>query len=290
MAFIELTNLTKTFGKISALDDVNLQIEGGEIFGFLGPNGAGKSTAIRCMMGFLYPDRGSIEIDGSKVERSTTKYLEKVGYVSSDLELNEKWTGNEHINFLMKARNLQNYPSDLIDRLGLKVDENTKNLSSGNKQKLAFILALMHKPSLLLLDEPTKGLDPLLQEEIYKILIEFKNSGGCVFFSSHNLAEVERVCDRVGIIRKGKIVANETMDTLQHKHIHIINVVFVEGIEIPNLSSFGIIDQKSSTEVAVRVEGDINPILKILSQYKLSDIKIDHASLEDTFLHFYEEN
>lgn len=290
MSIIEVSNLTKTFGDKKALDNVDLIVKKGEIFGFLGPNGAGKSTTIRCMMGLIFPDSGEIIVDGMPVNKSNSLYRNIVGYVPSDLQLNDNWTGKEHIIFIQKARGISDFPIQLVERLGVDIQPKAKHLSTGNRQKLAFLLALFAKPELLILDEPTKGLDPLFQELIYEILGEFRNDGGCVFFSSHNLAEVERLCDRIGIIREGAIVANETMDSLRHMHMHIVEATFSGTEELPDLSKYGEVIDQFERNVKLRVEGAIGPVLKEFSRYDLIDISINHASLEDVFLHFYEEN
>lgn len=289
MSLIELHEVTKTFGSKIALDNVSFSINKGEIFGFLGPNGAGKSTTIRCMMGLIFPDSGQIQINGTAVNKSSSSYREKIGYVPSDLELNNLWSGKDHISYIQNARGISEFPTALVERLGLDLNEKSKQLSTGNRQKLAFVLALFTKPDILILDEPTKGLDPLFQELVYQILAEFKEDGGCVFFSSHNLTEVERLCDRIGIIRAGKIVANETMDSLRHMHIHEVQAVFAEVETVPDLSGFGEIMRSSNNSVTLRVEGTLNPILETLSRHALVDLSIDHASLEETFLHFYED-
>lgn len=288
MSVIEITGLSKSFGSKKALDKVNLSINEGEIFGFLGPNGAGKSTTIRCMMGSIFPDQGSISVDGMPVDRKNALYRKNVGYVPSDLQLNDNWTGIQHITYLQEARGLKEDISTLVDRLGIDIEDKAKQLSTGNRQKLGFLLALLHKPKVLLLDEPTKGLDPLLQETMYEILHEFRDNGGCVFFSSHNLTEVERLCDRIGIIRAGKIVANETMESLKNMHIHIVNLVISGDAVVPDFSSFGEVLGKDQRSVSIRIEGDLNPFLKAVALHDVADISIDHASLEDVFLHYYE--
>lgn len=289
MSVIEIKGLSKNFGSKKALDNVNLSIEEGEIFGFLGPNGAGKSTTLRCMMGAIFPDEGSIEIDSMKVGRRQSDFRKRVGYVPSDLQLNDNWTGTEHISFIQNARKINNDPTELISRLDIDVQDKAKHLSTGNRQKLAFLLALIHKPKVLLLDEPTKGLDPILQETMYEILQEFRTDGGCVFFSSHNLNEVERLCDRVGIIRSGKIVANETMDSLRHLHVHEVEAVVSDVRALDDIAKYGELILRTKNSISLRVEGDINPLLKALARHDLEDISINHASLEDIFLHFYEE-
>lgn len=289
MSIIEISGVTKTFGKKTALNDVSLSINSGEIFGFLGPNGAGKSTTIRCIMGSIFPDSGTIEINKLPVDRSHAQYREYVGYVPSDLQLNEKWSGDDHISFFRSLRKNKRDIANDISRLSLDTTEHVKHLSTGNKQKLAFLLALMAQPKVLILDEPTKGLDPILQETMYEMLLEFKENGGCVFFSSHNLSEVERISDRIGIIRAGKIVANETMETLREKHVHIAKVVVADNENLPDVSSFGEVSSQTSNSLTIRIEGDLNAFMHAISQVHVLDLTIEHANLEDVFMRFYEE-
>ncbi len=201
MEVIRVENLRKYFGKVRAVDGISFAVKKGEIFGFLGPNGAGKTTTIRLMMGFLRPDAGKIRIPRK----------ESIGYLPGDVRLYANWTGQEHIGFVEGLRGRCPYVKQLREKFVFDERQKVKNLSLGNRQKLGLILALMHEPEVLILDEPTLGLDPLLQNTIHEILEEQAAKGGAVFMSSHNLYEVERVCNRVGIIREGKIVAAETI-------------------------------------------------------------------------------
>ena len=290
MSIIELHEVTKTFGKKTALDSVSLSINAGEIFGFLGPNGAGKSTAIRSIMGFIYPDSGEIRVKNLIVDRDNSSYRKFIGYVPSDLQLNLNWTGDEHISFVKDALGLKDSMLKEIDKLSLETDEKVKNLSTGNKQKLSFLLALMARPEILILDEPTKGLDPILQEVFYEMLFEFRNEGGCVFFSSHNLTEVERLCDRIAIIRSGKIVANETMDSLHQKNVHVVKILLNGKDKIENPSTLGEVISISERTLQLRIEGEIQPFIEKVASLKFADLTIEHANLEDVFMHFYEES
>ncbi|MFN8015986.1 MAG: ABC transporter ATP-binding protein [Acidimicrobiia bacterium] len=288
MSKIILENVTKTFKEKIALDKVSLSIPPGEIFGFLGPNGAGKSTTIRCIMGFIYPDTGNIFVNKEKVDKNNSNYRQIIGYVPSDLHLNDDWTASQHLEFISSSRNVNLNVGSLIERLNLELDTKSKHLSTGNRQKLGFLLALCVEPEVLILDEPTKGLDPILQEAMYEILLEFKNNGGSVFFSSHNLNEVERICDRVGIIRKGQIVANETINDLRGKKIHIVKASFIDE-EVPDFSKFSSKIIVNDKQVEVHIEGDLNSIVREISKHNIADLTIEHASLEDVFLHFYED-
>lgn len=209
---IKVNNLKKYFGKVRAVDGVSFEVKAGEIMGFLGPNGAGKTTTISCMMDFLRPDAGSITILDQDAQQNSTQLKREIGFLPSDVDLYENWTGQEHIKFIEAARGLSSFDEELIDRLSFDPSKKASKLSSGNRQKLGLILALMHKPKVLIMDEPTNGLDPILQQTIYKTLESFADSGAAIFMSSHNLHEVERLCDRVAIIKRGKLMAVEEVN------------------------------------------------------------------------------
>ncbi|MBM2820888.1 MAG: transporter-like protein, antibiotic transport system ATP-binding protein [Candidatus Berkelbacteria bacterium] len=288
MPAIEVQNLKKYFGKIHALDDVSFSVDEGEVFGFLGPNGAGKTTTIRCLMNFIKPTSGDIKIFGLDAQKKSTIVKNHLGYLSGDVRLYDNWTGRDHILFLEKLRKKRSIARDLIVKLNFDPHIKFKNLSSGNKQKLGLILALMFEPKLMIMDEPTLGLDPLLQNAIYKILDELKKKGSTIFISSHNLIEVERICDRVGIIKDGKIVAIESIESLIEKRIHTARVRFngqfskdafnIDGMEVQQELSDGLI---------LGIHGNINLLIKKLSEYDIKELEISHASLEEIFLEYY---
>ena len=285
---IELENVSKTFGAKKAVNDVSLSLTDGEIYGFLGPNGAGKTTTIRMIMDFIRPSSGSVKLFDKDIGPNSVKNLHKIGFLSADSVLYSNWNAQQHISYVENIRGKKSSAATLSQKFGLDVHTKYHRLSSGNKQKLALILALMHSPKLLILDEPTRGLDPLLQQEIYEILIDFKKSGGSVFMSSHNLSEVQKVCDHVGIIRDGRMVASETMNTLREMHLHQITVQFekpvdVEKFRLPNVE----IKKATKHEITANVQGDLNPFMSNVMQYKISDIEIGHVSLEDMFMRYY---
>lgn len=223
MNIIEVQGIKKYFGKIRALDGVSFQVQRGEIFGFLGPNGAGKTTLIRCLLDFLRPTSGEIKI----LERNL------IGYLSGDVRLYDGWTGKDHIRFLESLRGQKSIAEKLITELNFNPQIKFKALSSGNKQKLGLILALMFKPELIIMDEPTLGLDPLLQNTIYELLIEAQKNGSTIFMSSHNLTEVEKLCHRVGIIKDGKLLTIESIGELKEKRMPLeeIFLQFYENSE-----------------------------------------------------------
>jgi len=290
MKVIEVKNLSKYFGQIKAIDNISFGVEKGEIFGFLGPNGAGKTTTIRSLLDFIKPNAGKIKILGLDIKKDSVKIKDKIGYLSGDVKLYDWWTGKDHIQFLETIRGKSQIVKNLIKRFDFNPDIKARNLSSGNRQKLGLILTLMGKPELLILDEPTLGLDPLLQNIIYKTLKDFQAKGVTIFMSSHNLPEVERICNRVGIIKQGKLVAVENIRNLKAKRIFRIYLHFAQDFKEIDFSQNGVkIVEKLPEGLVLDVQGDINPLIKKLSQYQLKDLEIYHASLEDIFLEFYEK-
>lgn len=285
---IKISGLSKSFGQHMAIEDVSFSVKKGEIFGFLGPNGAGKTTTIRCMMNFLAPDAGEISVLGKDAQRDSVAVKNKIGYVASDYHLVDRWTAREHIDYITKLRGAQGNYEELLRQFSLDLDRKVKVLSTGNRQKLNIILGLIGEPRVLVLDEPTQGLDPLFQNEVYRVLDDFRAGGGTVFVSSHNLAEVQRICERVAIIRKGKLVAVESLESLREKTRHVVRVRTVKPIPKSALTSEQITIQSSiKNEVTFLVQGDLNPIVKMLSQYRVTDLEVSHASLEEIFLEMY---
>lgn len=304
MNAIEVKNLKKYFHSgvkrslVKAVDDVSFEVKKGEIFGFLGPNGAGKTTTIRCLMDFIRPTSGKISILGLDSKKDSVKVKAKVGYLSGDIRLYDKWTGADHIKFVERLRGrpaadqpkAEKFVNVLMKKLDFNPKLKFKNLSSGNRQKLGLILSLMNEPEILIMDEPTLGLDPLLQNRIYGILEEMRSKGTTIFMSSHNLPEVEKVCDRVGIIKEGKLVGIESIEGLGEKRLRRIEVRFVDKYSKEEFETDGV---ENIEEIAdgflLTVKGDINPILQKIAKHKLHDIEISHATLEDVFLEFYEK-
>lgn len=285
---IEVKNLKKYFRKTKAVDDISFEVKKGEIFGFLGPNGAGKTTTIRCMMDFIRPTEGSISIFGKDSHKDSVALKQKIGYLSSETRLYDKWTGWEHIKFVEKIKGESKILNTLIKKFNFNPKVKFKHLSSGNRQKLGLILTLMAKPEVLIMDEPTLGLDPLLQNTVYEILEETKNKGTTIFMSSHNLPEVERVCDRAGIIKEGKLVGIETIEELGEKRLRRIEVRFKDKYSQSEFRVNGVENiEEISDGLILTVRGDINPILQKIAKHRLHDLEISHATLEDVFLEFY---
>lgn len=284
---IKVKNLKKHFGRTKAVDGISFEVEGGEIFGFLGPNGAGKTTTIRAMMDFIRPTSGEIEILGKDAQEESVYLKDKIGYLSDSARFYDHWTVGEHLAFQQALRGKSKILGDLLKRFGLNSRLRFSSLSSGNKRKLSIILALMNEPEVLILDEPTVSLDPLLQNSFHSYLENFAANGGTVFMSSHNLSEVEKICDRVGIIREGKMVAVEKISDI--KLVKMYDVSF--HADQVDAKTF----EDNNTEVTshtdglttLKVKGDINPIIEKLAKIKVKDVEIVHVSLEDIFMEFY---
>jgi ABC-2 type transport system ATP-binding protein len=290
MLAIKISKVSKRYGRTTALSDVSLEVEAGEIYGFLGPNGAGKTTTIRCLMDFIRPNTGSISIFGLDAQRDSVEVKRQVGFLPADNQLYSKWNARQHISLVTGVRGGPDTSADLMARLGLDPQVPVHHLSSGNQQKLGLILALMTNPKLLVLDEPTKGLDPLLQHEIYSILKEYVAAGGTVFLSSHNLAEVEHICSNVGVIKQGKIVASKSMHDIVAMNVHIVTAAFPATAAAPDLSLPGV-EIISATEgrLILKNRGDINPLMAKLGSLQLTDIEIRHAPLEEIFMEYYQD-
>ena len=288
MDVIEVQNLVKYFGKTKAVDGISFQVEKGEIFGFLGPNGAGKTTTIRCMMDFIRPMDGRIIILGKDAQKNSVELKSKIGYLSDTIHLYGEWTGEMHIEFMAQSKRQKDITEALIKRLDFNPTKKTKKLSSGNRQKLGLIMALMHEPEVLIFDEPTASLDPLLQNTVYELFEEARTKGTTIFMSSHNLNEVERICTRIGIIKEGKIVAIESVEKLKQKKIYSVQIFSQKPLEKERLVGDGVeITKELSRGVILTVRGDINPLIEKLNGLSIEDIEIKHASLEEIFLEYY---
>ena len=285
---VTIDHLVKHFGSTKAVDDISLTVTTGEVFGFLGPNGAGKTTTIRLMLDFLRPDAGAVKLFGWSAIQDGVVARARIGYMPAVTSLNERWTGQDHIDYARALRKLPDMADELVTRLTFDPAKKAKQLSTGNRQKLALILAFMFKPELIILDEQTNGLDPLLQQTVYELINEAHGRGVTIFMSSHNLAEVERTCTRVGILRDGKLIAQETMSSLQDKHLYTIQLWFDHDIDpqtiiTPNAQ----ITETLPRMVTLKYSGDIQPVLDLVARVKPHDVAINHATLEEHFMTFY---
>ena len=284
---IEVKKLNKNFGSFTALDQTTFSVPEGGIFGFLGPNGAGKTTAIRCLMNFMHADSGTATILGLDSARDSVDLKRKIGYLPAAEQYYENWTGQQHIEFVARLKGVK-AESPLIEQLDFKTHQKVKQLSTGNRQKLGLVMAFLGDPALLILDEPTRGLDPILQNQVYKLLSDHRARGGTVFMSSHNLPEVSKICDSVAVIRAGAIVAEESLDSLRNKSIHHVDVTFDKRIDTKQFQTKGVtIASSENNSLSLRVKGDLNHTLQLVAKQPIKDLEVTHASLEEIFLEIY---
>jgi beta-exotoxin I transport system ATP-binding protein len=290
---IQTESLRKRFGRVPALDGLSLDVRAGEVLGFLGPNGAGKTTTMRLLMGYLRPTAGSARVHGLDCWRDSVAVHARTGYLPGEVRLWPKMSIRAMAAHLARLRGLDHDSgtADLAKRLDVELDRPAGELSKGNRQKAGVLLALLGHPDLLLLDEPTSGLDPLVQAEFHAILRERAGSGTAVLLSSHVLSEVERVADRVAIIRSGRLLMLETMAGLREKAQHSIEVRF--GAPPPPRAFAavpGITDVRlDGTLLRCTMQGVVDPLIKTLSRYHVLDLNSREADLEDTFLALYGE-
>jgi len=285
---ISITDLTKTFGSKVGLHNLSLEVPKGTIFGFLGPNGAGKTTLIRCLMDFIRPEEGEITILGKKATTDSNALKAQIGYLSSDVQLHPNWDGKTHIDYMAGIKG-RGEADTLIKQFGLDTSKKVSHLSSGNKQKLAIILAMLGRPEILIMDEPTRGLDPLLQNQLYELLRQFTKGGGTVFLSSHNLAEVQHICDHVAVIKDGSIVSAEGMNEVLQMGVHVVQASSKKPFKRPDFVIKGVeIVSLDKHSISLKTRGDVNSIVTALHKYQLTSLEVTHASLEDVFMEYYQ--
>lgn len=292
MAIIKANHLTKYYGPTLGIEDVSFTVEQGEIFGFLGPNGAGKTTTIRLLIDLLRPNRGSIELFGIPLQRNHVELRERIGYLPGAFSPYSEMTAARFLRYMAKfrSRSPELRPS-LLDKLTLtdyNLSQKIKHLSHGTRQKIGIVLALEHNPDLAILDEPTSGLDPLVQEAFYEMLWQFQNNGKTIFLSSHILPEVEKICQRVAIIRQGKIVALEEIQKLKDKRPRRLIIIFKNQIEDkpPTIPETRLMEW-SGNRCVYLVEGSIPKLLRALARLPIEDLTFPEPDLEDIFLAYY---
>jgi ABC-2 type transport system ATP-binding protein len=290
---IDTAKLTKYYGKQLGIEDVDLEVKRGEVFGYLGPNGAGKTTTIRTLLDFIRPTRGSATVFGLDIRQSSVDIHRRVGYLNGELALYNNMTGEDLLKYLGNLRGGLDwkYVRELAARFQCDLPRRIQGLSLGNKQKLGLLQAFMHKPELLILDEPTNGLDPLMQHEFYDLLTETKKEGRTIFLSSHILPEVEKVCDRVGIIRQGKLVTVETIETLKSHSVRQLEIHFARAIPKEKFSNVsGIRDILVQDKLLTcNVVGSLDALVKAAAQFEVINIISHEPSLEDIFMTYYNE-
>jgi ABC-2 type transport system ATP-binding protein len=288
--------LEKSYGSVRALRGVDLEVLPGEIFGFLGPNGAGKTTTIRCLLDLIRPDQGTLRVLGLDPQKDPVGVRQRTGYLPGELHFDENLTVESALRLLNSLRGGKanwTYVRQLADRLGLGFKTQVKNLSKGNKQKVGLVQALMHRPELLILDEPTFGLDPLVQKEVLRMVAEARGEGATVFFSSHILSEVHEIADRVGIIRQGVVVEVEETAGLIRRAIRRVRIRFKEAVEagpLTGLPGVTLLDHSDGAGLLLQVEGEMDALIKALAAYPVLDFETERPSLEEIFLAYYKES
>ena len=292
---IRTEKLTKTYGrKARGIEDVDLEVGEGEVFGFLGPNGAGKTTTIRTLLGFMRPTGGRAEIFGLDTRRESVEVRARVGNLPGEFALEDRTTGEGLLRFFARLRGVGDlgYAHELAERFGADLHRPMRRLSRGNKQKIGLIQAMFHRPPLLILDEPTGGLDPLVQEEFLDVVEETRDEGRTVFFSSHVLSEVERVCDRVGIIRKGKLVDVEPTDRLVDKAFRHVTLTFDRPVDAKPFAALPGVEglKADGPKLSFTLYSEPDALVKLAAEHRLVGLEYERPSLEEIFLTYYGQN
>jgi ABC-2 type transport system ATP-binding protein len=291
VAVIETDELTKSYGHARGIEDITFRVDTGEVFGFLGPNGAGKTTTIRTLLDLLHPSRGSARIFGLDSHRDSVAIRARLGNLPGDFGYGKQATGRDAIGLLARLRGVRGLgrAESLAERFRADLDRPLGQLSRGNRQKVGLIQAVFHEPELLILDEPTGGLDPLMQEEFLALVAEESERGCAVFFSSHELDEVERVCDRVGIVRDGRLIAVERIADLLSKARRKVVVELDGAAGLRALEQVaGVTDlEVSGTRASFSFAGDLDPLLAALGGWHVVDMEVTRPTLEEVFLTYY---
>ncbi len=290
-AIIETEKLTKSYGEHRGIVDVDLVIETGEVFGFLGPNGAGKTTTIRVLLDLIRATSGRATIFGLDTHADPIAIHRRLGYVPGEFALYDRLTGAQTLEYFGNLRGGvdEAYRTSLIERFDLDPSRRFKEYSKGNKQKVGLLIALQHRPELLILDEPTSGLDPLVQQAFFEVLQEVVGDGGTVFLSSHILSEIEKSCDRVAIIREGVLAKVDRVDALRDMAHHLVELRFVGDVPVTDFEGLpGVSDVTATDHVLhLRVSGPMTPVVREAARYELVEFISHEPSLEETFLAQY---
>jgi len=289
MNIIETNNLTKFYGKNRGIEDVSLKVKEGEIFGFIGPNGAGKSTTIRLLLSLIYPTSGTAKIFNKDCIKYGHEIRQSIGYLPSEVFYYDRMRVKDLLKYSASfyKGDYTNRIKELSDIMELDLNRKIDELSFGNKKKVGIVQGLLHKPKLIILDEPTSGLDPLMQQKFFDLIVKENKEGATIFFSSHILGEVQKLCNRVAIIREGHIVKIEDIKTLRNNNYKKIliksndfdkTIINIDGVSNINIYK---------NEINFFYKGDINKILKIINTRKINDIIIEQPTLEEIFMHYY---
>ena len=285
---VEINNLKKYYGDIRGVEDVNMKIREGEVYGFIGPNGSGKSTTIKTIMSLINATSGNVYINGKELDKNDLEIKRLIGYLPSEINLYDDLTAKEildfHENFYNKKINKRR--KELVKLLKLDESKKIEELSLGNLKKLGIILALMHEPKILILDEPTSGLDPIMQNIFYELLLEEKKKGTTILYSTHILSEVSKVCDRIGFIKDGKIIKEDTVENIKENNITYLTIGSNEINKIEDELKLKIISKENNT---IKFINNLipNEIINKISKYKIDKLLIEEATIEDLFMEYY---
>jgi ABC-2 type transport system ATP-binding protein len=291
MNVIEIKNLTKTYGKARGITDISFNVEEGEIFGFIGPNGAGKSTTIRTLLSLIYPTKGSATIFGKDSVKYAPEIKKEIGYLPSEVF----YYDNMRVKDLLKysasfyKKDCTKRIHELAEIMNLDLNKKIEDLSLGNKKKVGIVQGLLHEPKLIILDEPTSGLDPLMQQKFFELLQEENKKGATILFSSHILSEVQKLCNRVAIIKEGQLVTVEKISTLQENNYKKIKIETKTklGLDYFNLEGINKLEVKDNV-ITFLFRGNINDILKKITEIEITNLWIEEPDLEEIFMHYYE--
>ena len=285
---LKIDKLSKYYGKIKGIENLSLELNEGEIFGFIGPNGAGKSTTIKCIMNLINKNSGDIYIAGKINNKDDLELKEIIGYLPSEISLYDDMTVKQILDY-----NAQFYKKDtslkrkeLVTKFQLDESKKVEQLSLGNLKKMGIVLALVHDPKLIILDEPTSGLDPIMQDVFYNILKEEREKGNTIFYSTHVLSEIKKICDRVGIIKDGNLIKVETLKEMKNNNLVIVTIKSRKIANIKTELKFKILEE-TEEEIKILYNDDINKLIKLLECYNLEKLLIEELSIEDMFIHYY---
>lgn len=285
---LEVQNLTKYYGNTLGVENLSLKLKEGEIFGFIGPNGAGKSTTIRSIVNLINKTKGKVLIDNEEYTKNNLNIKEKIGYLPSEINLYGDLTVKQMLDFheSFYKKNIHSRRVELVKKFELDEKKKIDTLSLGNLKKLGIVLAFMHEPKILILDEPTSGLDPIMQDVFYNLLKEEKNKGNTIFYSTHILNEVSKICDTVGIIKDGKLIKAEKIEEIYNKSLALVTIISPQIKEIIKDLKINPIIVDSNT---LKFSNTLSPtdLIKKLSKYKLDKILIEEVTIEDLLLHYY---
>ena len=291
---IALKDLSKRYAgaKEFALKNVSLKVMPGEVYGFLGPNGAGKSTTIRCLLNFIQPTTGQGFIMGQDIVGKAMQVHKHVGYLAGDVAIYKRMTGRQFLSYMTSLQPPKRpaYMTSLTRAFRAELSKPVEELSKGNRQKIGIIQAFMHEPEVLILDEPTSGLDPLMQEVFFTLVRQSKQRGASMFISSHNLSEVRRICDRVGFIKDGKLIMEQSLSDLAATAAHTFDVTFAKEAplaELKKLRQLSVAPSPDPKHVTVRVRGELSPFFAVLARYKVSQLDQQEVDLDQEFLSLY---